>query len=344
MSSELSYAGRTALVTGSSAGIGLEIARELYKKGANVLVSSRSQSRCEAACERIRSETEGTGKLEALEIDLADFNSVRKAVDSIEAKDMPLNILVLNAGMLYPENYTGPWLSNNIDQTMASNHYGHFLLSELLMPRLRKFGPSLVVFQSSIGQYYADLDALFQPGISYEHTAKEVSAVSEKYGLGPWNKNMDSYHTSKLANHLHAYELQRRLSKEQANVSVTPCFPGLVASSIHTTDRANADPSKNLLAKFEGNAVNNAQGAESVLYAIKKWAAKDPVPDGFTVVPYWTPGDDCPPEMSRRLQIQAETSQKFSWGMHIAKSALESYDEKFALRLWDLSEQVVGLK
>jgi len=343
MSSEPLYAGKTALVTGSSAGIGLEIARELYKMGVNVVVSSRSQSRCEAACERIRKETEGTGTLSALEMDLADFSSVRKAVESIEAKDMPIGILVLNAGMLYPVDYSGPWLSpNNIDQTMASNHYGHFLLSELLMPRLRKFAPSLVVFQGSIGQYFADLDALFQPGISYESTAKETSAVAEKYGVGPWCKNMDSYHTSKLANQLHAYELQRRLRKDQANVCVTPCFPGLVASSIHTTDRDKQGA--NLPGKFEGNAVNNVQGAESVLHAIKKWADKDPVPNGFCVVPYWTPGDDCPPEMSRRLQIQAECSQKFSWGIHIAKSSVESYDEAMAAKLWDLSVQVVGLQ
>jgi len=342
MSSEPLYAGKTALVTGSSAGIGLEIARELFKMGVNVVVSSRSQSRCEAACERLRKETEGTGTLSALEIDLADFSSVRKAAESIEAQDMPISILVLNAGMLYPLDYTGPWLSpNNIDQTMASNHYGHFLLSELLMPRLRKFAPSLICFQGSIGQYFADLDALFQPGISYESTAKEPSAVGEKYGSS-YCKNMDSYHTSKLANQLHAYELQRRLRKDQANVCVTPCFPGLVASSIHTTDRDKQGA--NLLDKFAGNAVSNAQGAEAVLYAIKKWGDKDPVPNGFSVIPYWTPGDDCPPEMSRRLQVQAETSQKFSWGMHIAKTSVESYDEAMATKLWDLSVQVVGLQ
>jgi NAD(P)-dependent dehydrogenase (short-subunit alcohol dehydrogenase family) len=347
MSSEQMYSGRTALVTGSSAGIGLEIARELYSMGVNVVVSSRSLRRCEAACEKIRSETEGNGKLEALEIDLADFNSVREAVARVEEKDMPLSILVLNAGMLYTPDYTGPWLTaNNIDVTMASNHYGHFLLTELLLPRLRKHGPSLIVSQGSIGDYYPDLDALFQPGLSWEHIVKDVSPLAEKYGQRPWNKHMDNYHTSKFANTLHAYELQRRLRKEKADISVTPTFPGLVATSIQTADRDAATPKPS--GGGGGNpdrAVCNAEGAKSVLYAIKKWAAKDPVPDGFTVSPYWIPGEDCPPELSRQLQIQCEASQKLSFGkMWISKTSPESYDEELALRLWDLSKNVVGLE
>jgi len=160
---------------------------------------------------------------------------------------------------------------------------------------------------------------------------------------------MDCYHTSKLANQLHAYELQRRLRKEKTDITVTPVVPGLVSSSIQSTDREGADPSK----KLSGGsgkvsidcAVSNAEGAKSALHAIKKWAAKDPVPDGFCVVPYWSPGEDCPPELCRRLQLQCETFQKLSWGeMRISKTCPESYDEELAHRLWDLSKKVVGLE
>lgn len=314
-------AGRRALVTGSSAGIGEAVALELHRLGADVVVSGRDRGRCEKAVEGIRASSTGSGTLEVLPMDLANFGSVRQAAAALQG---PLQLLVLNAGMVYYEGYAGPWLNDDgIDQLFASNHLGHFLLTELLLPRLEMGSPSRILVTSSIGQYFALADELIpQKGVSLESLAS--GQRDELFRR--------SYGASKLANVLHAYELQRRLGSRGSGVAVVPLAPGLVATGIERRSVPRA------------GAVTPAVGAASTIHA----ALLEPAPEtGRWCIPYWMPPLSClrllPRSALLKLQIKLEVNQKLTWGMRTARSCPLSYDEELARRLWDYSAEAVGL-
>ena len=138
--------GHTVLVTGSTSGIGLEAARQLYEAGSRVLVAGRTEEKAEKAVKSIvaSSGTTGTGSLRAVVLDLGDVSSIRKIAEDL-ATD-PLTAIVLNAGVA-PDRAamgmaTGPQTAKRtkqgFEETIGVNHLGHFLLCQALMPLLLK--------------------------------------------------------------------------------------------------------------------------------------------------------------------------------------------------------------
>jgi retinol dehydrogenase-12 len=100
-----SLTGKVYIITGAASGVGFELAKILYTAGGTVYIAARSTARCDGAIEKIKSQVRGDGKrkmgkLESMVIDLADLRTVRPAVDSFLRKEVRLDVLVHNAGVM----------------------------------------------------------------------------------------------------------------------------------------------------------------------------------------------------------------------------------------------------
>uniref|UniRef100_A0A667ZPN9 Si:dkey-23o4.6 n=1 Tax=Myripristis murdjan TaxID=586833 RepID=A0A667ZPN9_9TELE len=138
--------GKTVLITGANTGIGKETSRDLARRGARVVMACRDLTRAERAAEEIRRST-GNGNVVIRHLDLASLYSVRQFAKDFLASEERLDILINNAGvMMCPR-----WMTEDGFETqLAVNHLGHFLLTNLLLPKLKSSAPSRVVTVSSI--------------------------------------------------------------------------------------------------------------------------------------------------------------------------------------------------
>ena len=208
--------GGTALITGGNSGIGLECARALARDGWRVLIASRNRAASEAAARDI-----GPG-VEVLDLDLSEFGSVRALVQSLESADVPLDALVCNAGLQFMK---GPRLSSEgFELTIAANHLGHFLLANLLLPRLTRRAPARIVVVASGVHDPAMKTGLPHPAITDFETLARTGGPKK----GEFN-GLLAYVNSKLCNLWFAYELARRT--DPARVTVNGWEPGLVPGS-----------------------------------------------------------------------------------------------------------------
>ena len=203
-----SLAGRVALVTGANTGIGLVTARELACRGAQVFIACRSAERAAPALEQIRAASPGA-QVEALSIDLGDFASVRQCAAAFLARGLPLHLLINNAGIAGTRGFT----ASGFELAFGVNHMGHFLLTQMLLERIRASAPARIVTVASrahIRTDSIDWDAVRQP-------TRTRTAIHE-------------YAVSKLANVWFSAELGRRLAG--SGVTTYALHPGVVASDI----------------------------------------------------------------------------------------------------------------
>lgn len=225
----------TVLVTGGNSGIGFECARTLARKGWHVLIASRDRQASAAAVERIIRES-GADAAAEMGLDLGSIEAVRRFATDIEARDVPLRALVCNAGL---QITSGPRLSpDGFELTFAVNHLGHFLLTNLLLARLRAHAPARIVIVAS---------GVHDPKL---RTGMPKPAVTDFATLaatgGPRKGEFDgrlAYVNSKLCNLWFAYELGRRLAAPglgNAECTVNAFDPGLVPGSGLARDYAPA--------------------------------------------------------------------------------------------------------
>jgi NAD(P)-dependent dehydrogenase (short-subunit alcohol dehydrogenase family) len=135
---------QTILVTGSTSGLGQRVAEELVKQSATVLVHGRDPGKVERVVSEI-------GAARGLVADLSSLDEVRRLADEVEE----LDTLVNNAGIVIPERLES---ADGYELTLAVNYLSHFLLTALLLPKLRE--PARIVNVSSIGQHPLDFDDL----------------------------------------------------------------------------------------------------------------------------------------------------------------------------------------
>lgn len=239
--------GKTFIVTGANSGLGLETARALARKNAQVLLACRDHDKGAEAKARILQETPGA-HLELLELDLADLASVRDFAALIRARDGKLHGLINNAGvMAIPRQLT----VDGFERQFAVNHLGHFALTGLLIDRLLATPGSRVVTVASqahrIGwMRWDDLDG----AKSYQ----------------PWL----AYGQSKLANLLFAFELARRLSELRQDVRSVACHPGYAATNLQLVGPEQFGSKFNGFIMRLGNqliAQSAEDGAQPTLYA-----------------------------------------------------------------------------
>lgn len=200
--------GRTFLITGANTGIGLETLRALAARDARVYIAVRSQERGRRAIEEIAGQT-GNRNLELLPLDLGDLDSVRACADSFLATGEPLHGLINNAGVAGSRGMT----ASGFERMFGTNHVGPFLLTGLLLERLRSSAPARIVNVASAAHYRAT-------GIDWEAVRRPTRSLT----------GMAEYSVSKLANVLHAQELARRL--EGSAVTTYSLHPGVIASDI----------------------------------------------------------------------------------------------------------------
>jgi len=199
-----------ALITGANAGIGQVTAIELAKKGIRVVLATRSEQSTQPLLERIRQLTQSQDSAFWLPLDLADLASVRACAESFLALDLPLKYLINNAGVAGARGLT----AQGFEWAFGVNHLGHFLLTRLLLERLKQTPGARVVTVAS----RAHLLAL--SGMKWEalqRPTKSLTAAKE-YGV------------SKLANILFSAELGRQLIG--TGVSAYSVHPGVVATSL----------------------------------------------------------------------------------------------------------------
>lgn len=205
-------AGRRALVTGASSGLGLVTAAELARHGADVLVAVRDRAKGESALAHIESVAAGRGSASLLDLDLADLGSVRAAAEQVSAS--PLHLLVNNAGvMAIPRRET----ADGFEMQLGTNHLGHMALTLLLLPALAAGGeartPSRVVTVSSGAHRMGRID---------------IDDLMGERTYSPWK----AYGQSKLANLLFAFELQHRLDTSGLPVASYAAHPGYAATNL----------------------------------------------------------------------------------------------------------------
>ena len=273
--------GRVAIVTGANTGIGLETARRLAQRGAQVVLACRSREKGQAALESIRAgNPAGTARLELL--DLSDLESVKAFAEAFAAAHPRLDLLIDNAGVMVP-----PFgrTKQGFELQFGTNHLGHFALTLRLLPLLERTPGSRVVVVSSTAQNIGRIDF------------GDLNWESRSYK--PW----PAYGQSKLANMMFTLELSRRLAAAGSKVLVTAAHPGYTATDLQRT----AGAVRLLNPLF---AMKPADGALPTLRA-----AVDPsAPSGS----YWGPsrffelnGPPAPARVSRRAKDEAAAAKLF---------------------------------
>ncbi len=185
--------GRTAVVTGANTGLGLETAKALAAKGAHVVLAVRNLDKGRSAVDQITAAVPGA-EVELQELDLGSLESVRAAADNLRTKYDRIDLLINNAGVMYPPKET---TKDGFELQFGTNHLGHFAFTGLLLDRLLPVPGSRVVTVSSIGHRIKA--AIHFDDLQWERSYSRVGA----------------YGQSKLANLLFTYELQRRLTGER---------------------------------------------------------------------------------------------------------------------------------
>ena len=203
----LPMAGKTCLVTGGTAGIGLVTAGELARMGAAVSIVGHDRARGGAALRRIR-EVAADARVTFLPADLSDQADVRRLADAVLALHPRLDVLVNNAGGLFGRRRLS---ADGIEMNFALNHLSYFLLTHLLIPALAAAAPARIVNVASAAHKGATLD--------FDDLQGE-----ERYDR--WL----AYKRSKLANIMFTYELARRL--EGRKITANCLHPGFVATDI----------------------------------------------------------------------------------------------------------------
>jgi len=203
---EISLAGKVCMVTGATSGIGKVTARELAQRGAVVIVVGRNEARSEATVSQIRQKT-ANQSVEFLLADLSSQQEVRRLAREFEDRYSRLDVLVNNAGAIMLSRRESV---DGIEMTLALNHLAYFLLTNLLLDRLKSSAPARIVNVSSNSHERAQIDF------------DDLQNRRRYWGFR-------AYARSKLANILFSYELARRL--EGTGVTVNALHPGLVGTN-----------------------------------------------------------------------------------------------------------------
>jgi NAD(P)-dependent dehydrogenase (short-subunit alcohol dehydrogenase family) len=289
----------TSVVTGPSAGgLGFHVALELARRGGRVVLAGRTPARLADAAAAI-SAVVPEAALERLVVDLADLDSVRSAAGRAGALG-PLDVLVNNAGVMAPP-YTRT--REGFDLQMATNHWGPFLLTGLLLPQLVASSDGRVVTVSS----------------QMHRVARHAPLHDPRSKPRPYSR-WATYGQTKLANLLFTFELERRLVAAALPVRALAAHPGLAGTHLVANGRfgrPSGGVASILDAAMKAVSQSVAEGARSVLMA-----ATDDLPGGTYVGPSGLhEGRGAP---------------------GVVGSTSLARDPEVAAELWDLSERTVG--
>jgi retinol dehydrogenase-14 len=277
--------GKTALITGGTSGIGKATAVALAAMGADVVVVGRNRDRGEAAVGEIKSQSHS----ESVELMLADLSAqdeVRGLADTFMERYERLDVLANNAGLVQSKRTE---TADGIETTLAINHLAPFLLTNLLLDRLKQSAPSRVITVSSEAQRWGDMDF-------------DDLQSTQKY------RGFPVYGMTKLANIMFTYELAERL--KGTFVTANCLHPGAVGTNF---GKNNAGPMTLFFRAAKPFMRTPEQGADTLI-----WLASSPDVEGVSGKYF-----------SDRKEIEAKKI---------------AYDPAARRKLWEISEDLTGLK
>ena len=291
--------GRRALVTGVTSGVGEAVVEALARRGAEVLMAARNEAKLAATVDEVRRDVPGAS-VRPLILDLADLSSVRRAAEEVSSYG-PLDILVNNAGVMatpYERTVDG------LELQMATNVFGHFALTGLLLSRLAEAGKShgaRVVSVASQGHRMARRAPLQDP------QAED----------GDYSKWM-TYAQTKLSNLLFTFELDRRARAAGLPIEALAAHPGFAATGLMASGQRRNAAGRILDAAFGALGQAPAEGALPLLMA-----ATADLPSTTYV------GPSGPGEMRGAPRVVGTTK--------LAR------DPEAARQLWDVAQKATGV-
>ncbi len=293
--------GRTIVVTGTTVGgLGHHTALELARRGARVVITGRSPDRLAETEAAILAEAPAA-VLERVELDLADLSSVRRAAADVSRLG-PIDVLVNNAGVMgTPYDRTG----DGLELQLATNHFGPFLLTGLLLPQLVASDDGRVVAVSSQMHRIARSAPLGDPRVQHG-----------RYQAWP------TYGQSKLANLLFTYELDRRLRRAELPVKALAAHPGFAATHLAANGQY-------------GRAVG---GRASILDGAIKLVSPNTAAQGA-----WPTLMAATAELPGATYVGPDGFLEWGGRPRVTTSNKLSNDEAAQRRLWELSEETTGV-
>ncbi|TWW70743.1 retinol dehydrogenase 12, like isoform X1 [Takifugu flavidus] len=230
--------GKTVLITGANSGIGKETAIDLAKRGAKVIMACRDMDRAQAAVKDVI-ESSGNQNVVCMKLDLAEGKSIREFAEAFNQGEPRLDILINNAGvMMCPYGKT----ADGFEMQIGINHFGHFLLTHLLLDLIKRSAPARIVTVSSMAHSWSS--------INLDDINSEKSYDKKK-----------AYSQSKLANVLFTRSLAQRL--KGTGVTAYSLHPGVVQTELW---RHLGGPEQFFLTIAKPFTKNSAQGAQTTIY------------------------------------------------------------------------------
>jgi len=303
----VNLSGKRVLVTGVSAGLGVETARTLAAHGAQVVGAARDLKKARQATQQVLNDAAHGGSLELIELDLASLASVRACADALLAQDKRFDLVIANAGvMACPFSHT----ADGFETQFGTNHLGHFVLVNKIVPLLAR-GARLVNL-SSAGHRFANVD-LEDPNFQRTPYAEFVA-----------------YGRSKTANILFSVEFDRR--HKSAGVRATAVHPG----GIRTELIRHMDPTVLQTMVDRINATNAARGEPPYTYKSVPQGAATSVWAGVVASADEVGGRYC-----ENCQVAKVVEDK---NLSDISEGVRPYalDSGAAKALWTLSENMVG--
>jgi NAD(P)-dependent dehydrogenase (short-subunit alcohol dehydrogenase family) len=280
-------AGKRVIITGATAGIGLAAAEELARRGARLGIVARSGVRGAAAVAQIKAAAGSAAEIDVLHADLSSQASIRQLAGEILARYPGLDVLINNAGAV---NGSRRLTTDGLELTWAVNHIAPFLLTTLLLERIRGTATARVITTSSAAHRGA-------------HIPFDDISAARGYG----GRGFARYGQTKLANILFTTELARRLAGSGVTAN---CFhPGFVASGFN----------------------RNNGGFMALAMILAQPFARTPERGAETLV--W---------LADSTEVSAESGGYFTNRRRV-RPAGPALDLESARRLWDLSEEQVGM-
>lgn len=302
----VSLKGKRALVTGVSAGLGVETARALGAHGCDVVGTARDMEKARKAQDKIRADIEtGGGSLELVQLDLGSLRNVRSCADALNAAGKKFDFIIANAGVMDPGSIKRT--EDGFEQQFGANHLGHFVLINRIAP-LIKDGGRVVMLASSA------------------HHASDVNLDDPNFEHGRTD-TLSGYGQSKTANVLFAVEFDRRYRAR--GIRAAAVHPGGIATELGRNSdtkqrleyikKMNEDLAAKGLPIFKQKTV--PQGA-----ATSVWAAT-------------APGDEIGGRYCEDCHVSAIVTEGTSLSPGVRDYAV---DPERAKALWAKSEALVG--
>ncbi|EKX45651.1 hypothetical protein GUITHDRAFT_152655 [Guillardia theta CCMP2712] len=309
--------GQVAVVTGANTGLGKETCIRLAKLGAEVVLASRSKERGEKAEKEIRALT-GSDKLSTMELDLASLKSIELFASELRSRHDKIDLLVNNAGVMAIP--TREETKDGLERQIGINHFGHFHLTNLLLPQIKKAseksGDARIINLSS------DAHLIAFNGMNFDD-------LQSKSSYDPWK----AYGQSKLANILFTKELQRRLGADSP-VSAAAVHPGVVRTELGRNFFLPPELCSSLgSVDCKGQLPPAALVAGAVLLPLAVYTSRDPAQGAQTQV-----------RCSVDPELKGKLGGRYFRDCHEAAPSPAAQDASAALKLWEISEELTGSK